>query len=64
MMLYACHQDVSVLPRGATYALMCKKCCKHDRGSWEISEGFQSYRKGFITKVCKGCGRIAEQVKE
>ena len=62
--MYACHEDISVLPRGATYVLMCEKCCKHDRGDWVIGEGYQSYREGFITKLCKGCGKLTEQVKD
>ena len=63
-MLFACHDDISVLPRGATYGLKCEKCCTHDFGSWVISEGYQSYKEGFITRCCMGCGMITDQFIE
>lgn len=58
-----CHPEkVAQLYIGQTYALRCPKCCKHDKGTWILTEGFMGYREGFKSEAClAGCGTILKE---
>lgn len=55
-------EQVAELPRGKAYLIRCEKCCHHAaHGMWTVTENFVSYREGFKTDVCKGCGTVMRE---
>ncbi len=46
------------------HSTVCDKCCKHDKGWWELSEHYYGYEKGANNNCCKaGCGTMERDLK-
>jgi hypothetical protein len=47
------------------HSTVCEKCCPHDGGWWELTDGYAGYVKGADNRCCRnGCGTMFRDLKD
>jgi len=46
------------------HTAVCNKCCKHDKGWWELTSGYAGYMDGEDNACCSaGCGTMRRDLE-